>query len=56
MGHLSHDDYVSQSHFSFSQGLVLRSWGCVLSFKCLSFGYLLCRRVTFVTCRDQESC
>ena len=29
MGHLSHDDHVSQSHFSFSQGLVLCSWGCV---------------------------
>ena len=56
MGHLSHDDHVSQSHFSFSQGLVLRSWGCVLLFRCLSLGYLLCRRVTFVTCRDRESC
>ena len=56
MGHLSHDDHVSQSHFSFSQGLVLRSWGCVLLFKCLSFGYLSCCRVTFVTCRDRESC
>jgi len=56
MGYLSHDDHVSQSHFSFSPGLVLRSWGCVLVFSCLSLGYLLCRRVTFVTCRDRESC
>jgi len=56
MGHLSHDDHVSQSHFSFSQGLVLRFWGCVLLFSCLSLGYLLCRRVTFVTCRDRKSC
>jgi len=56
MGHLSHYDHVSQSHFSFSQGLVLRSWGCVLLFRCLSLCYLLCRRVTFVTCRDRESC
>jgi len=78
LGHLSHDDHVSQSHFSFSQGLVLRSWGCVLLFRCLSLGCLLChrvigdhywsshwfsnkqhylsRRVTFVTCRDRESC
>jgi len=55
MGHLSHDNYVSQSHFSFSQGLVLRSWGCVLVFSCLSLGYLLCRCITFVTCRDRES-
>ena len=42
MGHLSHDDHVSQSHFSFSQGLVLRIWGCVLVFSCLSLGFLLC--------------
>jgi len=56
MGHLSHDDHVSQSHFSFSQWLVLRSWGCVLLFRFLSLGYLLCRHVTFVTCRDRESC
>ena len=55
MVHLSHDDHVSQSHFSFSQGLVLRCWGCVLVFSCLSLGYLLCSRVTFVTCRDRES-
>jgi len=54
MGHLSHDDHVSQSHFSILQGLVLRSWGYVLQFRCLSFGYLLCRRVTFVTCRDRD--
>jgi len=53
MGHLSYDDHVSQYHFSFSQGLVLRSWGCVLLVSCLC--YLLCRRVTFVTCRDRES-
>ena len=51
MGHLSHDDHVSQSHFSFPQGLVLRIWGCVLVFS----GFFLCRRVTFVTCRDRES-
>ena len=51
MGHLSHDDHVSQSHFSFSQRLVLRIWGCVLVFS----GFFLCRRVTFVTCRDRES-
>jgi len=56
MGHLSHDDHVSQSHFSFSQELVSRSWGCVLLFSCLSLGYLLCCRVTLVTCRDWESC
>jgi len=55
MGHLSHDDHISQSHFSFSQGLVLRSWGFVLIFSYLSLGFLLCRRVTFVTCRDRES-
>jgi len=30
MGHLSHDDHVSQSHFSLSQGPVLRSWGYFL--------------------------
>jgi len=30
--------------------------GFVLLFRCLSLGYLLCRRVTFVTCRDWESC
>jgi len=56
MGRLSHDDHVSRSHFPFSQGLVLRCWGCVLLFSCLLLGYLLCRRVTFVTCRDWESC
>ena len=55
MGHLSHDDHVSQSQFSFSQGLVLRIWGCVLVFSCLSLGFFLCRRVIFVTCRDRES-
>ena len=38
MRHLSHDDNVSQSHFSFSQELVLL-------FRCLSLGYLLCRRI-----------
>jgi len=53
MSHLSHDDHVSQSHFPFSQGL-LRCWGCVLLFSCLSLVHLLCRRVTFVTCRDRE--
>jgi len=56
MGHLSHHDHVSQSHFSFSRELVLRSWGCVLLFRCLSLGYLSCRRVTFVACRHRESC
>ena len=55
MVHLSHDDHVSQSRFSFSQGLVLRIWVCVLVFSCLSLGFFLCRRVTFVTCRDRES-
>ena len=54
MGHLSHDDHVSQSHFSFSQGLVQCPCGCVLLVICLSLGYLLCRRVTFVTSRDRE--
>ena len=52
MGH----DHVSQSHFSFSQGLVLHSWACVLLCSCLSLGYLLCCRVIFVTCFDRESC
>jgi len=56
MGHLSHDNHVSQAHFSFSQGLVLRSWACMLLFCCLLLGYLLCRRVIFVTCFDRESC
>jgi len=55
-GHLSHDDHVSQSHFSFSQGLVLRSSWCMLLFSCLSLGYLLCRRITFATCRNREFC
>ena len=27
----------------------------VCLFNCFSLGYLLCRRVTFVTCRDWES-
>ena len=54
--HLSHDDHVSQAHFSFSQGLVLHSWACVLLCSCLSLGYLLCCRVIFVTCFDRESC
>jgi len=56
MGHLSHDEHVSQSYFPFSQDLVLRRWGCVLLFNYLSWGYFLGRRVNFVTCRDWESC
>ena len=56
MGHLSHEEHVSQSYFPFSLDLVLCCWECVLLFSCLSLGYFLCRRVTLVTCRDWESC
>ena len=41
--------------FLFFTGTCSSIWGCVLLFSCLSLGFLLCRRVIFVTCRDRES-
>jgi len=42
--------------FPLFTGSCLRCLGCVLIFSCLSLGYFLCRRVTFVICHDWKSC